>query len=117
MIIFRPKHTHFNTFLVSFLKYHLFDVFYPFYSLGPQIYLSPHIVSQIITLYTIQASNFAFAMRSLMRKGQSKDFKSKVDADNDHAITELLSLVLTIPMLLLEDMTEVRLKYDFTLYS
>mgnify|MGYP001946211755 CR=1 FL=1 len=54
------------------------------------------------------ASNVAFALRSILRKGLSKDFKSKVNADNDHAITELLSLVLTVPMLLLEDMTEVR---------
>jgi drug/metabolite transporter (DMT)-like permease len=55
------------------------------------------------------SSNACFGMRSIMRKGQSKDFKAKVDADNDHAITELLSLVLTIPLLLFEDMTEVRM--------
>jgi len=54
------------------------------------------------------SGNVAFALRSIMRKGLSKEFKAKVSADNDHAITELLSLVLTIPMLLLEDMSEVR---------
>ncbi len=47
-------------------------------------------------------SNFAFAMRSILRKNLPKDFKSRTNLDpaNEHAVTTALSFLLTIPFVL-----------------
>ena len=47
-------------------------------------------------------SNVAFAMRSILRKNLPKDFKHRTNLDpaNEHAVTTLLSCLLTIPFVL-----------------
>ena len=47
-------------------------------------------------------SNFAFAMRSILRKNLPKDFKARTNLDpaNEHAVTTALSFLLTIPLVL-----------------
>ena len=47
-------------------------------------------------------SNFAFAMRSILRKNLPSNFKSrtKLDPANEHAVTTFISLLLTFPFAL-----------------
>ncbi len=48
------------------------------------------------------ASNFAFALRSILRKNLSSDFKkrTKLDPANEHAVTTILSLLILLPVML-----------------
>lgn len=47
-------------------------------------------------------SNFAFAMRSILRKNLSGDFKkrTKLDPSNEHAVTTILSFLMLLPVAL-----------------
>jgi drug/metabolite transporter (DMT)-like permease len=47
-------------------------------------------------------SNFAFAMRSILRKNLSSDFKkrTKLDPANENAVTTILSLLILLPITL-----------------
>ena len=48
------------------------------------------------------ASNFAFCMRSILRKNLSPEFKkrTKLDPATEHAVTTILSLLLLLPVAL-----------------
>jgi drug/metabolite transporter (DMT)-like permease len=58
-------------------------------------------------------SNFCFALRSIVRKQIPQEFKDKVGADNDMALTTILSLAFTIPLALaFEDMDAVKSSWN-----
>ena len=57
------------------------------------------------------ASNVAFALRSIVRKGLKADFKLRTKLDNpanEHAVTTLLSALLTIPAVIYFEVSELK---------
>jgi solute carrier family 35 protein E1 len=67
--------------------------------------LNPKTMSKELTskaAVMAMGSNFAFAMRSIVRKNLPSSFKArtKLDPANEHAVTTFLSFLLTIPLVL-----------------
>lgn len=66
-------------------------------------------------------SNVAFALRSIMRKNMNPTFKSKINSDNDHALTTLYTLVLITPIALYyenyDDMKNTIISMDTDQYN
>jgi solute carrier family 35 protein E1 len=48
-------------------------------------------------------SNVAFALRSVVRKNMKAEIKAKLDSNQDHALTTLLSCVVLLPVVLIKE--------------
>jgi len=56
-------------------------------------------------------SNISFALRSILRKNITNEFRvrTELDAANDHAVTTILSAILLLPLLVLtESITDIQ---------